>query len=603
MPFSGFTRHTFVNFSGFFACVVAVLVLIGWSADPSVFRTIDAGLVEMKPNVAASFFLVGLVICLSDEGRARGYRKALSIICGAVVACAGAVTLAEWIAGLNLSLDQLLVTVESNAWTGQYPGRMPPQTALALLMLGSSIVISGTRIGGRVNELLLNLVRILTIIALLGMLYGVETFFGMVGVTHHNAMPLITVVMLGFVTTALGLLNKESSLSKLIDSEGAGGAMGRRIIPLVLLVPPLVGLFLQTCTEFGLIDIDFRLTLTITISMIVMSLVIYKYTVQIDDIDLQRRSVERELAEREQRYRELFDYSHGMICIHDIHGVMETVNPAVVASTGYTADELTGRSIIEFLPEEKRPLIGAFFRQIEHEGIASGLLPIVAKDGRELTWRYQSILVTEEGRRPYVIGHALDVTELVAAQIELRDLSLTDELTGLLNRRGFLHLAEQQLRLERHKGTARGLNLLFADMDGLKKINDTVGHEAGSDAIKELAGAVKSVVRDGDLVARWGGDEFVILTIGAEDENVDAMIERIERRLDEHNAENGKSYLVACSIGKAPVNLKGDKTFEEFIAEADEAMYTAKRRRKARRTDTAPIFLDSELMNNDLAWY
>jgi diguanylate cyclase (GGDEF)-like protein len=133
---------------------------------------------------------------------------------------------------------------------------------------------------------------------------------------------------------------------------------------------------------------------------------------------------------------------------------------------------------------------------------------------------------------------------------------------------------------------------MFADMDGLKKINDTLGHEAGSEAIQTLARIVKSVVRSGDLVARWGGDEFVILSIGAGDENIQLMSDRIQDRLEQYNASSGRPFRVACSIGVAPVVIDGSRTFEAVIAEADEAMYEEKKRRKAGReanSESGPI--------------
>lgn len=158
-------------------------------------------------------------------------------------------------------------------------------------------------------------------------------------------------------------------------------------------------------------------------------------------------------------------------------------------------------------------------------------------------WRYDSIVVSEPDKEPYVIGHAQEVTELIAAQKQLKNLSLTDELTGLYNRRGFLTLAEQQIKLERHEGTARGLTLMFADMDGLKTINDVHGHEAGSDAIEALSRIFKAALRDSDIVARWGGDEFVILAIGSHDEDAELMTDRICRMIDEYNAESFRGRI------------------------------------------------------------
>ncbi|MEK7855619.1 MAG: GGDEF domain-containing protein, partial [Acidobacteriota bacterium] len=232
-----------------------------------------------------------------------------------------------------------------------------------------------------------------------------------------------------------------------------------------------------------------------------------------------------------------------------------------------------------------------YLRQVTHEGLAQGLLELASREGKPVILRFNNVLASEEGKEPYVLGHAQDVTELLATQRALKNLSLTDDLTGLHNRRGFVTLAEQQIKLERHEGTARGLVLLFADLDGLKRINDTHGHEAGSDAIIEFSRIVKSVLRSSDLVARWGGDEFVILTIGSKAEHVGIMSDRINERLRHFNASSGKPYELACSIGLARVPTKGDKTFEKIIAEADEAMYAEKRRRKETADVSARLIL------------
>lgn len=149
-------------------------------------------------------------------------------------------------------------------------------------------------------------------------------------------------------------------------------------------------------------------------------------------------------------------------------------------------------------------------------------------------------------------------------------------------------MAEQQIKLERHERTARGLTLMFADMDGLKKINDTHGHEAGSDAIITLGRILNSTLRSADIVSRWGGDEFVMLTIGSQDEDAELMSERIARRIDEYNEVSGKPYKLACSIGVAPVRLDANTSLETVIAETDEAMYAEKQRRKTAANISTP---------------
>jgi len=251
---------------------------------------------------------------------------------------------------------------------------------------------------------------------------------------------------------------------------------------------------------------------------------------------------------------------------------------------------MVGRNLREFLLVENLPQFDAYLREVENHGLSQGLLALSAKGGQRHIWRYHNIVVSETDKQPYVLGHAQDVTELIEAQKQLKNLSLTDDLTGLYNRRGFLAMAEQQIRLERHEGTARGLTFMFADMDGLKRLNDIYGHEAGSDAIKDLAKIFSAALRDSDLVARWGGDEFVILAIGSQDQGSDLMKERISRMIDEFNLTSERRYALSCNIGVAPIPVDGNQPFESVLAKADEAMYAEKRRRKAaREEDPKPL--------------
>src|SRR5690606_3152575 len=119
-----------------------------------------------------------------------------------------------------------------------------------------------------------------------------------------------------------------------------------------------------------------------------------------------------------------------------------------------------------------------------------------------------------------------DVTERRRHEENLRGMTLVDELTGLYNRRGFFALAEEQIRLARHG--KRTLSLVFADLDGLKRINDILGHTAGDQAIFEAAAVLRQTFRESDVVARIGGDEFAALVLAAEADTAARVLRRLE---------------------------------------------------------------------------
>src|SRR5216684_659667 len=157
---------------------------------------------------------------------------------------------------------------------------------------------------------------------------------------------------------------------------------------------------------------------------------------------------------------------------------------------------------------------------------------------------------------------------------ELRYLALTDDLTCLYNRRGFFAAAAQQLKLASRN--AQNLLLLFCDLDNLKKINDSYGHLEGDLALIRTADALEHAFRDSDILARIGGDEFVVLASEATSQTQEVLLRRLEESLKQFNAGESR-YELSLSVGVAPFDPKRPISLGELMAQADEAMYVQKR--------------------------
>jgi diguanylate cyclase (GGDEF)-like protein len=171
-------------------------------------------------------------------------------------------------------------------------------------------------------------------------------------------------------------------------------------------------------------------------------------------------------------------------------------------------------------------------------------------------------------------------TKQYMLQAELSNLALQDELTGLYNRRGFLALAERQLKLARRSG--RSLLLFFIDVDGLKEINDVFGHGEGDAALKCTAEALETTFRDSDVIARFGGDEFAVLAIEASGQSEATIRERLTEYLNSAKRQDS-DYRFSVSLGAARFDPWNQTSIRDLIAEADRAMYEQKRRRSAER--------------------
>jgi diguanylate cyclase (GGDEF)-like protein len=207
----------------------------------------------------------------------------------------------------------------------------------------------------------------------------------------------------------------------------------------------------------------------------------------------------------------------------------------------------------------------------------------------------------QAGAHEYLVHDEVDASHLERAvrqaierhrvQQELSSRSMFDELTGAYNRRGFFSVARQHLKLAERTG--RELFLLFADVDLMKRINDRFGHAAGDRALRDFSNLLQECFRKSDLVARMGGDEFVVLMLETSAAAVPLVIERLHERLREIGPSGEKSYDFTVSIGVARYDPSAPQPLEAVLEEADRAMYEEKRRSAARLEASATPSRDS----------
>ncbi len=182
-----------------------------------------------------------------------------------------------------------------------------------------------------------------------------------------------------------------------------------------------------------------------------------------------------------------------------------------------------------------------------------------------------------------VCGHKNAAESLRNLTGQLQQLALTDELTGVRNRRGFLLLADHAWRLAR-RARVRCL-LMFIDVDGLKYVNDTQGHRAGDELLADAARVLTEVFRETDVIGRVGGDEFAILELVDGVEASDAGSNRLRARIEEFNRRGGKPFKLAMSFGIEELPPTGELSLEMLLARADSTMYERKHASRRGRKD------------------
>jgi diguanylate cyclase (GGDEF)-like protein len=176
-----------------------------------------------------------------------------------------------------------------------------------------------------------------------------------------------------------------------------------------------------------------------------------------------------------------------------------------------------------------------------------------------------------------VTGHRQSTKALQSFSVEMEQLALTDELTGLRNRRGFLVLADQALRMARR--TRAKCVLVYIDLDGLKRVNDTRGHAAGDTLIADAARVLARVFRESDVIGRVGGDEFAVFALLDEHDGATVVTQRLQAEVDQFNAEVVPTLRVSMSVGIEELPCTSDTPLDLLLSKADRAMYEKKKRR------------------------
>jgi diguanylate cyclase (GGDEF)-like protein/PAS domain S-box-containing protein len=291
------------------------------------------------------------------------------------------------------------------------------------------------------------------------------------------------------------------------------------------------------------------------------------------------------VIERVMNQKQLKILSHALMSIGDSVYITDTkdnilnINKAFVDTFGYQPEEVIGKNccILSKVCENVKDGCCDWDDSLDSMGMNE--VYHLKKDGSEFPALISSSCIKDDnGNILAKVGVVRDITEIKEAQKKLQVYATMDILTGALNRRAGLVILEKQIQLcKRNKWD---LTICYIDVDGLKDVNDTYGHQEGDDYILFVTNVLKEIIRESDGLCRLGGDEFLLMLPECDVPKADMVLKRIVKSLDEHNARNSKPYKISFSYGLVKYDFDEQPKIGRLIAKADMEMYKHKNKKK-----------------------
>jgi diguanylate cyclase (GGDEF)-like protein/PAS domain S-box-containing protein len=291
------------------------------------------------------------------------------------------------------------------------------------------------------------------------------------------------------------------------------------------------------------------------------------------------------VIERVMNQKQLKILSHALMSIGDSVYITDTkdsilnVNKAFVDTFGYQPEEVIGKNCCILSKVCEKIKDGCCDWEDSLDSMGMNEVYHLKKDGSEFpALLSNSCIKDDNGNVLAKVGVVRDITEIKEAQKKLQVYATMDILTGALNRRAGLVILEKQIQLCKRNNW--DLTICYIDVDGLKDVNDTYGHQEGDDYILFVTNVLKEIIRESDGLCRLGGDEFLLMLPECDVPKADMVLKRIVKSLDEHNVRNSKPYKISFSYGLVKYDFVEQPKIGRLIAKADMEMYKHKNKKK-----------------------
>ncbi len=567
------------SLAGTAAAAVGILVLAGWVTGSDPLKSMLLGPLAMKANTAVCLVLMGAgVVLLSRPADSRMRRAGLVLIAAATLI--SLLTLTQYAVGVDLGLDQLLFRDTPGQVGTVGPGRMSPLTTVSFALLALAAV-SATRAS---RVVLPSCVAALAVSALnvFSSLFGAEV---PPLLAVYSQMALSTAVAVAVLAVGvIGLLGPAGPFS-LLTRESPTASLLRRVLAALLVVPLLMAWLTQAGQRAGLYDADFGTALRLVTILLLGIVGIGRWARWTNELELKREALE---LERDR----FFEQSLDMLAVLSADGHFRRANGAWQRTLGYPAEALVGRSLLDLVhPDDVEGTTAMSQRQIANRAPIVGFQNRLRRHDGGYRWLEWSSTMSPDGSIAFSV--ARDVTDrrrleerranrerrLESRNEQLSERTLRDPLTGLHNRR-FFDQAVVALERRWHRRSADRrptVMVILFDLDHFGKVNKDYGHQAGDAVLRSFSGLLKQRFREGDLVVRYGGEEFVAVLEGVTSNVAIGIAEGIRDAFEHLPIDVGTDSPIRVTVSGGCSQLGADGDVSAALSQADVWLSQAKR--------------------------
>ena len=510
---------------------LGVAVLLGWTLDLTPLNSFGPELLVMKANTAVGFLLTGAALWSLQEGRGARVRRA-GHACAAVTAAIGAVTLAQYVLGLDLGIDQVLFRDAPGAALTSHPGRMAPNTALGFLTVGLALLSLDRRTTGgwRPADGLVFATALVALLGVIGHLFGINSFLGP---GSYTSIAPTTAIALLLASLSAWAARPGIGLMRQLSGDGLGAARARRLLPAVVLLPLVLGWLRLLGERLGAYDAAFGTGLFVVAMVVALAALTLRDARAVDRAAAGLRQAEEEVRrlneglerqaqartadlaaataaarESEDRFRRAFEQAPMGVALVAPDGRFLQVNRALCDLTGYSRDELLARTFGDITQPDDRD---ADFAAVQ--GLLSGEIQTYQREKRyihksgRVVWilLVVSLIRDGEGRPLHFISQMQDVTERKRAEEARQRLAAILDATP-----DFVAIADPQGRVLYMNGSGRRLLGLGPD-DDVSRIRVADGHPEWARRLV-LETGLPAALRDGV----WSGESAFLDADGRE---------------------------------------------------------------------------------------